>query len=457
MGTIFTAFKTLNFDSTNHSNQCVVHPHPSLGLFYNRIHLLDGVSDQKLKAIFEEEWADIQKWMNDSKENNYSTLLEWNPIGTYYLYEIQINAQFTFQWLSTIGLDVKIYSSIKSCKVIRLNGSSLWDDFVFNRFIRHMHEANMLQQIIFIFPKELEEKRSEWKYKYYPSMKTLNGTDEAIQSFLDEETVFPIFKGEKVYFADRAIRYVFQPCEGSQQMLVVFSAMSPDETARYNYLKVLKDEPCHRLFILDDFGQRGTFNIGVDGNHEIETSVISLLHAISREIGVGFEKMIALGTSKAGGIATLFALKYHFEGLIVGGSVYHIGDWMLENDEERNKMRLTMTPPIYKDHIDLQRAYLNQLMYQVDFKKKPKTQIFIQTIENDPYRKGVLEPFLKFLDFHQLPYEFDIYPGKRHNLLGESYPEYLRQVLTSHFYDVKDFQEDVKKISLWERTLKRFK
>lgn len=93
MGTIFTAFKTLNFDSTNHSNQCVVHPHPSLGLFYNRIHLLDGVSDQKLKAIFEEEWADIQKWMNDSKENNYSTLLEWNPIGTYYLYEIQINAQ----------------------------------------------------------------------------------------------------------------------------------------------------------------------------------------------------------------------------------------------------------------------------------------------------------------------------------------------------------------------------
>lgn len=95
-----------------------------------------------------------------------------------------------------------------------------------------------------------------------------------------------------------------------------------------------------------------------------------------------------------------------------------------------------MTPSIYKDHIDLQRAYLNQLMYQVDLKKKPKTQIFIQTIENDPYRKGVLEPFLKFLDFHQLPYEFDIYPGRRNNLLGESYPEYLRQVLTSHFYDV---------------------
>ena len=283
------------------------------------------------------------------------------------------------------------------------------------------------------------------------------GTSEAIHSFLNQETVFSSFQGEQVYFADRAIRYVFQPYEGSQQMLVVFSAMSSDEVARYNYLKVLQDEPCHRLFILNDFGQRGTFNIGVDGNHEIETSVVSLLHAVSRESGVGFERMIALGTSKAGGIATLFALKYHFEGLIVGGSVYQIGDWMLENDEERKNMRLTMIPSAYDQNIDLQRAYLNQLIYQIDLKRKPKTQIFIHTIENDPYRKGVIEPFLNYLDLKQVPYEFDISPGKRHNLLGESYPKYLRRVLTRHFYKNTASQKDVKKNSIWSLVLNRFR
>lgn len=457
MGTIITAFKTLNFESTEYSNQCVSYPHPSLGLFYNQFHLLNCMSDQKLKSLFDQELAEIREWKADSQKKAKFTLLEWDSRGTYYLYEIQINEQFSFQWLSTIELDLERYPSVKSCKNITLNGKSLWDDFVFNQFIRHMHEENMLQQLIFVFPTEFEDKLFEWKYKYYPGMKTLSGTGEAIQSFLNQETIFSSFQGENVYFADRAIRYVFQPHEGSQQMLVVFSAMSPDEVARYNYLKVLQDEPCHRLFILDDFGQRGTFNIGVDGNHEIETSVVSLLHAISRESGVGFERMIALGTSKAGGIATLFALKYHFEGLIVGGSVYQIGDWMLENDEERKLMRLTMTPSAYEKNIDLQRAYLNQLIYQIDFRSKPKTKIFIQTIENDPYRKGVIEPFLEYLDLKQVPYEFDIYPGKRHNLLGESYPKYLRQVLALHFYKNKASQKDVKKNSLWKLVSDCFK
>lgn len=205
---------------------------------------------------------------------------------------------------------------------MNLDVESEWGESVFNHFIREMHETSCLDQLVFMFPNRVEHLHQKFKYQCHPGMRVIDYTVESMTELIKGQKVFPEFKVEKLFFGDRPIRYVLQKAQQSDYLMVVFSAMSADEQARYNYLKSFQQEPYHKLFILDDFGQRGNFNVGVNGDHTNETSVVALLNQIVQELGLSLQDVIALGTSKGGGIATYFALKYRFAGLIVWGSVY---------------------------------------------------------------------------------------------------------------------------------------
>ena len=90
-----------------------------------------------------------------------------------------------------------------------------------------------------------------------------------------------VFNGEKVFSSIHPIRYCFEKAllNNKDKLLIVFSAFSSDEP-KYNYINTLKTCDCNKLFILDDYGSKGSYYFGLQGEFTIETSVMSLISYI---------------------------------------------------------------------------------------------------------------------------------------------------------------------------------
>ncbi|UTB33053.1 MAG: hypothetical protein NKF70_01910 [Methanobacterium sp. ERen5] len=126
---------------------------------------------------------------------------------------------------------------------------------------------------------------------------------------------------EKIHGKDKVIKYIF--CEGkiSNQLVVTFPAFAKsNQPPQYNYIRTLRNCKCSRLFILDDFGPRGSYLIGETRDNSIEESVISLINDICLEHSIKKENVIVNGTSKGGYCALYYGIKYKF-GYVIAGAL----------------------------------------------------------------------------------------------------------------------------------------
>ena len=97
------------------------------------------------------------------------------------------------------------------------------------------------------------------------------------ENFQLQTLKYPI---EKVWNTHRDIRYHFIEAKEStlnNQLIVVFAGMGMPFVYKYNYSKALSDINCHKLFIIDDYGDRGSYYLGNNLDSLVETSVISLI------------------------------------------------------------------------------------------------------------------------------------------------------------------------------------
>ncbi|KFI88042.1 EpsK [Bifidobacterium reuteri DSM 23975] len=134
-------------------------------------------------------------------------------------------------------------------------------------------------------------------------------------------------------YGNTTLKYMYQPCKGSDRLLVVFSACTRRGIpARYNYMRTLKDVPVNRLFILDDFGEdhRGGYYLGAYPDFEMEKATKALIDKFiaRREIS----KVCFGGSSKGGWAALNFGVQYAGHGLgaeiITGAPQYWLGTYL---------------------------------------------------------------------------------------------------------------------------------
>lgn len=151
---------------------------------------------------------------------------------------------------------------------------------------------------------------------------------ESIQQILDSTE---IFKREQVHRSIKNIRYVFQKSAviNNKKLIVIFSSFSTG-APKYNYMTFLKAIDCNKLFILDDYGEKGCYYMGLDGDLEVETSVMSLISSIMASNNIQFRDVISIGSSKGGSAALYYGFKYGFGNVIAGAPQYKIGTYLLD-------------------------------------------------------------------------------------------------------------------------------
>jgi hypothetical protein len=235
-----------------------------------------------------------------------------------------------------------------------------------------------------------------------------------------------ISKNERIYNGIKDIKYLF--CEGknTDKLIITFPGFSnPGDPPKYNYIRTLKDSNAHKLFLLDDYGPRGSYLIGQNRDDSIEISIISLISILCKEFNIKNENIIAQGSSKGGTCAIYFGIKYGFGYVIAGAPQIRVGTYLLYAGPEELEY---ITGGQDKEDV----KYLDNIIYDLlEMTSKTFPKIFIHVGSGDHHYNEHILPFVHKLDKKGYEYVLDITNYHSHSSLGLYYTDYLIKTLNS--------------------------
>lgn len=126
---------------------------------------------------------------------------------------------------------------------------------------------------------------------------------------------------EKVF---EGLPYLYERGE-TNKLLIVFSAFSGDKR-RYNYVRSFKDMDCDKLFILDPWGCKGSYNLYENGKKYPELITKKLLKKIINE--KEYKHVFTGGSSKGGTAAIYFGLSMNVDAIFTGACQYNLGTYL---------------------------------------------------------------------------------------------------------------------------------
>ncbi len=232
---------------------------------------------------------------------------------------------------------------------------------------------------------------------------------------------------ESVFQSNQDIRYHFVQAKEAQHanhLVVVFSAFSKEYVYNYNYIDTLKDIPINKLFILDDFGAKGSYYLGRNKDFSIENSVISLILNICAKYNIPMKNIISMGSSKGGYSALYFGAKYSFGHIITLAPSLYLGTFL-------KRFHPDMLDYILGNNLDADETYLNNTIYKLFNNRNGfKGNIKIMVGTKDSRKDSHIKPFISYLDKIDYPYDFDLVDGVDHSQLKYFAPEYFKVQLS---------------------------
>src|SRR5699024_9144961 len=215
---------------------------------------------------------------------------------------------------------------------------------------------------------------------------------------------------EKIFHSDSNIKYIFKEGNKSvKKLIVIFSGYAANDSNlkhRYNYLNILEDANIHKLFILDNNGETGSYYFGENLNFNVDSSVISLILFKAREYNVNLEDIISLGSSKGGSAALYFGIKYKFGAVFSGAFQTKIADLITLRRPESEKFLLGNLED--KDY-DKRYNQLNSIMFNL-LESPVLSNLYLISSPNDWQYDIHVKPFIEKLK--QLNIAHDFYLSK---------------------------------------------
>ncbi|MGG7141917.1 accessory Sec system protein Asp2 [Clostridium nigeriense] len=237
------------------------------------------------------------------------------------------------------------------------------------------------------------------------------------------------FINEKIHNSNLGIRYYFKKAifNNKDKLIIVFSAFSNDKP-KYNYINTLSTYDCNKLYILDNYGSKGTYYLGLNGDLEIETAVMSLISKIVSENNINFKNIISIGSSKGGTAALYYGMKYNFGNIIVGSPQYKIGTYLCD-----------LSIKTYADEIFGDRSIANRIKYDnlIRLICNNKSKIYLLTSDGDNQYDRVLKSFEYVSEELNLNLKIDKCDIKNHNDIAKEFPKYLEDKLSKILRDNK--------------------
>lgn len=236
-----------------------------------------------------------------------------------------------------------------------------------------------------------------------------------------------LLKNEQIFKSNVDINYIYMPAKhNTNHLVVVFSGFASDKAKvkyTYNYMRTLEDVDCHKLFILDNYGERGCYYLGQNMSFEVEKSIIDLIEHIASTNNISKKNIITAGSSKGGSAGMYFALKYDLGNCIVGAPQTKIGDYIAScatDVLEYVAGGINNTDNIGK---------LNRLISD-NIERNKFTKVDILTSEKDWQFKGHIKPIIGINDNIKVSIDETM---ECHGDIAKVYPlfliEKLRQVI----------------------------
>ncbi|MED1742106.1 Two component regulator three Y domain-containing protein [Bacillus swezeyi] len=232
-----------------------------------------------------------------------------------------------------------------------------------------------------------------------------------------------MIKGEAVFKGEIPVKHLFKKGENSDVLAVVFSGFSTEgKPPLYNYIRTLEGFTCNTLFILDDFGCRGSYYLCKQRDFSIERSVISLINKISEENGV--KKIISCGSSKGGYASLYYAIKYDFDAAICGSPQYYLGDYLISTkNQSMNEVAKFMSGGCTQND----KHFLNNLLRDIILNSKNTPEIYIHLGEGEIHYTHHVKPMIEDLKSSGRDYTLDLGAYSSHADVAKFFPEFLRK------------------------------
>lgn len=236
-----------------------------------------------------------------------------------------------------------------------------------------------------------------------------------------------LFKTLLIWFKEREFKgrlhYIYED-NHTDRLMIVFSGFSPQKPM-YNYMRTLKNvKSINKLFILDDFGYRGSYYLKEDGLDTPQKLVIEL---VTKIIGGGvIRELFTMGTSKGGTCAIYFGLEFNATHVFSGACQYLIANYL--NTEDRKPILEGMLGQGYSktDFDNLN----NAVRQQIERHQGTDTVIHLLFSRQEHTYPEHIKFLLEDLDRWNIQYTTQIENFENHNDVGEFFIPFIKNELS---------------------------
>lgn len=235
------------------------------------------------------------------------------------------------------------------------------------------------------------------------------------------------------------IKYLFERRNESDKLIISFSAFSPlGHKPVYSYVRTLKNLSVNKLFILDEYGGRGSYYLGNINNFNVEKSVALLIRYIQQSYRIDKKNICCIGSSKGGTSALYYRIKYNYGYVIAGEPQIKIGKYLdTKNGRDVLKYILEDKTGNYKDE-DIKK--LDKLLYDLIEIKKTIPNILIHAGNGGYHFKEHILQFINYLSDKNMKFELDIKNYDKHEDVAKYFPNILRKKLIEIY---PEFSQDI--------------
>ena len=258
--------------------------------------------------------------------------------------------------------------------------------------------------------------------------------------------ITPMSSFWKTFYGEKPVRYLLDKSEeNSDSLLFVFSAVNKLFDFTYNYRASLVDFPGTVCYIIDDFGDQGSYYLANSRNFAEFRSVQQAMAHIANDLGIPLENAAALGSSKGGAGAIIHGVSAGIKHVVAGGPQYKIGNFT--KDPHPNILSYIAGGNTEEDI-----EWANNAMFEVLKDGDRNTRISVIVGKADGHYKKHAVPLAD--DAKLLGYQVDLLPlpGTTHAELGPSFRRLVSsfsksqddsQIMLPHVFAVNSAQMKV--------------
>jgi len=215
------------------------------------------------------------------------------------------------------------------------------------------------------------------------------------------------------------LNYVLDMPDGHvSRLIVVFTAMSQRYDFTYQYRRTLQGGESAVLYIVDDFGDQGSYYYSRNRDTSIYDAVQRLVESKRLFLGLDNESVVMVGSSKGGAAALIHGLGANVGSVIVGAPQTQIGKFV--SSAHPNVLEY-MSGGLSDSDVSWANGIIRRQMRM----SAKKSKVVIVVGDADHHYKDHVLPFVRDAKKLGLECSLQVLPGVPHSRMGPVYARFL--------------------------------